>query len=170
MPRSMSNAAWISRQKSSSCATSTGFRPSTCRVAGRMRASASLFKAGTVAVAAKSEPRKRRRVVIGASGTSSESTEQHAVREQIDHQHGGPKGRLDARRETGRIHRRHQIMLDETAAVARLSRPRAQAVLEGRERANPAAVLDQDSPQGAGDVDGCHPPPAPREKAAQHDK
>ena len=58
------NAAWISRQKSSSCAISSGLLPSTCRAAGRIRASASLFNAGRVAVAANSEPRKRRRVGI----------------------------------------------------------------------------------------------------------
>src|SRR2546422_295410 len=47
----MSNAAWISRQKSSSWATSVALRPSACRIAGRMRESASLLSAGSVAPA-----------------------------------------------------------------------------------------------------------------------
>src|SRR5437762_5741852 len=61
---------------------------------------------------------------VWASGTSQNSTEQDGVGKHIDDEHGGAEERLHARRQSGRVDRRKEIVLDETTAIALLSRLR----------------------------------------------
>src|SRR5437773_9939569 len=61
-------------------------------------------------------------------------------------------------------------MLDESAAVPFEPGAGAQRVLEWRERADPAGVLDGDAPQGARHVQPHDPAPPPGEEPAEHDE
>src|SRR3989475_6192666 len=151
--RSSVNACCTSSQKSSSWATSAGERPARAWFALTTRASAWSRRAGTAAPAATRDSRKRRRVNIEArllSGTH-QSPHQHAVGDQVHRQHQRAERRLRRSREAGRVEQGDDVVLHEAAAGALEPGAGAERVLERRERADPAAGLDGDAPQRAGD-------------------
>src|SRR5919106_1787475 len=166
--RSTVKACWISSQKSSSCATSSGVLPSVLLPRLTTRASAWSRRAGTAAGAANRDRRNARRVVMSGSFGSAE--EQATVRHRVDRHHHGPEHELEAGAEAGGVHDGNQVMLDEAAAVAGQARPGPEVVLERRERAHPARVFDHGAPDGERDVHPRHAPPTPGEEPAEHDE
>src|SRR2546427_10785152 len=83
-------------------------------------------------------------------------------------EYNGPEPVGTPRRQSPGIDGGQEVLLDETAGVSLLAGARAQAVFERCQRADPATVLDEDTPQRARDVNDRDPSPAPREKAAEH--
>lgn len=69
-----------------------------------------------------------------------------------------------------RIQGAQEIVLDETAGVADLTCPRAQPVLERRERTDPAAVFDKYAPNGGGDVRPRESRPTQDQQSTEYDE
>lgn len=98
------------------------------------------------------------------------SGEQHAIRSQIHDQSETSKHDLRPTREPGRIEHRLNVVLDESSTVSRLSAAHPERILEWRQRTDPAAVLDENAPDGGGNVNERHPRPAEHQQSAQHNE
>src|SRR2546425_5121644 len=167
--RSSVNACCTSRQKSSSSARSAGVRPSARGPRRRSCSRPSCFRDGMAAPAATSDSTKWRRVSIGSPSPSPErAAQQHSVGDQVDDYHQRSQHDLQRPRQSGRVQRREDVVLDEPAGVAFEAGAPAQGILERRERAHPALVLDHGPPDSAGEVQPREPTPAPGEEPAQH--
>src|SRR2546423_1243825 len=83
-------------------------------------------------------------VETGGCGMATECID---VQRYINRDDGGGKNELDRAREPRRGDRAENVMLDESAAVARRPRPPAQHSLVTRQRASPTAQFDQHAPQ-----------------------
>src|SRR3989441_5777427 len=151
--RSSVNACCTSRQKSSSSARSAGVRPSARGPRRRSCSRPSCFRDGMAAPAATSDSTKWRRVSIGSPSPSPErAAQQHSVGDQVDDYHQRSQHDLQRPRQSGRVQRREDVVLDEPAGVAFEAGAPAQGILERRERAHPALVLDHGPPDSAGEV------------------
>src|SRR4029077_17757260 len=93
---------------------------------------------------------------------------EHPVRDEIDDQDQRSQRRLTRPAQARGVEYRYEVVLHETAGVPRESRARAERVLELRQRADPAAVLDRHPPEGARHVRPDEAPPSPREETSEH--
>src|SRR3989442_1568655 len=167
--RSSVNACCTSRQKSSSSARSAGVRPPARGARRRSCSRPSFFRDGMAAPVANSDSTKCRRLSIGSPSPEC-AAQQHSVGDQVDDYHQRSQHGLQRPRQSGRVQRREDVVLDEPAGVAFEAGAPAQGILERRERAHPALVFDHGPPDGAGEVQPRQPTPAPGEEPAQHDE
>ena len=77
---------------------------------------------------------------------------------------------LKAAGEHVRIENRYNVVLDEAAPVSHFPALSLQIVFQGGEGAGPAGKLDQDSPDGCGEMEPQYPSPAQEQQAAEHHK
>ena len=69
-----------------------------------------------------------------------------------------------------RVEDRQEIVADEAARVTGFAGSLPEAVLDRRQRADPAAQFNGGAPAGGGQVHPCQPWPAQRQDAAEHDE
>jgi hypothetical protein len=98
------------------------------------------------------------------------SRDYYTICGQIDEQGDTPEHDLRSTREPGGVEQRLDVVLNESSAVSRLPSAATERILERRQGTNPPGVLDENPPDGGGNVEQRHPGPAEHQQSAQYDK
>jgi hypothetical protein len=94
----------------------------------------------------------------------------HRVRADVHQENESAEHKLRRPIEASRIEHRLDVVLDETAGIASLAAPHSKRILQRRQWANPAGILDQHSPYGRRDVQERNPGPSRRYESSQYDE